>query len=134
MGFVFISDDNIARRCVARPVPVVVFPVFQYVPMITAPVSVVVPKMEIVTAAIRTLLDQSGIHVEGVQNMAHLSNLSSPELAVSAEGPFPISVSIYTAQPAYAVTTFLEVSFSIPVIVTEDTNADTDTDCFELSS
>lgn len=41
-GFVFIIDDNIVRICSALPVPVVVAPVVPDVPIVPAPVPVVV--------------------------------------------------------------------------------------------
>lgn len=106
-NYVFVSDENGARRCFTHPAQIMVAPVVPDVPMVSASVLFVVPDSARVIAAVRTLLEQSGIPVEGVLKMADsesvlasLSNSSSAERTVLAEEPAAFSVCVDTMQPA----------------------------------
>lgn len=67
---VFVKDEKVARRCAARPVPILVAPIVLHVPMIPAPVPVVVPDSEREIAALSVALDMADIPLDGVSNMA----------------------------------------------------------------
>lgn len=102
---------------------------------------VIVTDSERDDAAVRFLLEQVGITVEGVYNMpnivskiASLDICSYPERAVRAEDPAPVSVCIETAKPASAVMDSEEVSSTVTAPVPGNTRDDSDTDSAELDS
>lgn len=62
-SYVIFIDDFVAQRCASFPAPILVATFFPHVPMVLAPVPVVVPYSKRDLSAVRTLLEQTDISV-----------------------------------------------------------------------
>lgn len=121
--------------------PVVVVHVVPDEMMIPFPGPVIVPDSELDMSAVSILLEQNGITVEGVSNMAicvaeiaSLSNHSHSSRAVRAEETTPVCVCIDTAQRATYLNPSEEVYPIVPAPFSDNTCTDSDTERVQLYS